>query len=61
MARIQELDSFQFIVKKLFTNKNNEFTVIYKNNLYTKVHMYPYIIEKKIRNNETEYSMKLMY
>ena len=61
MARIQELDRFQFILKKLFTNKDNEFTMITKNKLFMKVHMYPYILEKKIRNNETNYSMKLMY
>lgn len=61
MAIIQELDRFQFILKKLFTNKDNEFTMITKNKVCMKVHMYPYILEKKIRNNETEYSMKLMY
>lgn len=61
MTRIQELDRFQFILKKLFTNKDNEFTMITKNKVYMKVHMYPYILEKRIQNNETNYSMKLMY
>ena len=61
MPRIQELDRFNVIVKKLFKNKDNEFTVISKNKLYMKVHMYPYILEKNIKDNKTEFSMKQMY
>ena len=61
MQRIQELDRFHFVLKDLFKNKDNEFTMITKNKVYMKVHMHPYILEKRIKNNETEYSMKLMY
>ena len=61
MTRIQNLELFHNNLRNLFKNKNNEFSILYKNKLYMKVHMYPYILEKKIRNNETEYSMKLIY
>lgn len=47
MQSNQYRDRFQIIVAKLLMNKSNEFTVISKNKLYMKVHMYPYILEKK--------------
>jgi hypothetical protein len=58
MTRIEQLDRFQTTLKNLFKNKNNEFVVYSKNKLHMKVHIYPYILEKKIQNNKTEYSMK---
>ncbi len=60
MQTFQEFNRFH-IINDLFKNKDNVFVAFYKNKLHMKVHIYPYIIEKKIINNETEYSMKLMY
>lgn len=61
MARIQDLELFHNNLGKLFKNKKNEFVVLYKNNLHMKVHMYPYILEKKVKDNKVEYSMTSIY